>query len=343
MWRDIDSLRKQNALSKLQNETLRKENEAIEKESEQIEQEIEQIERETEQLRNEAAILRRKNKALALLESSEFDEILRQVAQPRGSESGNLLDQVNVDLLCKKLIEHGCVQEDILFLLNALELDIPARWLDANDSPTTAQALIIDPIEEDTTSHPDHSWIEMRNQYQFSAAAEFLPKLAAKQTSEPRTQVGPLDTATIGGRTILREQKIVEELFQFLDEGMGGGMISLHLSFGELADLRTYKATNRGVVKMTKNTLMRRAIDGDNPETPQEEEQTDFDVVLESFVRSERIKLIRVIHEITGLSLREAKALVEAAPKAVKEGIKKEDAEALKKIIEAAGGGVVIK
>jgi ribosomal protein L7/L12 len=287
--------------------------------------------------------LRRQNKALALLESSEFDEILRQVARSGGREFSNPCDQVNVDLLCKKLIEHGCVQEDIPFLLNALELDIPARWLNAKDSPTTTQALIIDPIEEDTTSHPDHSWIEMRNKYQFSAAAEFLPKLASKQTSEPRSQVGPLDTATIGGRTILREQQIVEELMQFLDEGEMALVSSLHLSFRELADLRTYMAANRGVFKVTKNTLMRRAIDGDNPETPQEEEQTEFDVVLESFVRSERIKLIRVIHEITGLSLREAKALVEAAPKAVKEGIKKEDAEALKKIIEAAGGGVVIK
>jgi large subunit ribosomal protein L7/L12 len=73
------------------------------------------------------------------------------------------------------------------------------------------------------------------------------------------------------------------------------------------------------------------------------EEQTEFDVILDSFDAAAKIKVLKAVREATGLGLGEAKALVEAAPKAVKEGIKKEDAEALKKTIEDAGGKVTIK
>jgi large subunit ribosomal protein L7/L12 len=73
------------------------------------------------------------------------------------------------------------------------------------------------------------------------------------------------------------------------------------------------------------------------------EEQTEFDVILESFDPAAKIKVLKAVREATGLGLGEAKALVEAAPKAVKEAIKKEDAEALKKTIEEAGGKVTIK
>ena len=73
------------------------------------------------------------------------------------------------------------------------------------------------------------------------------------------------------------------------------------------------------------------------------EEQTEFDVILESFDPAAKIKVLKAVREVTGLGLGEAKALVEAAPKAVKEGIKKEDAEALKKTIEEVGGKITIK
>ena len=73
------------------------------------------------------------------------------------------------------------------------------------------------------------------------------------------------------------------------------------------------------------------------------EEQTEFDVILDSFDPAAKIKVLKAVREATGLGLGEAKALVEAAPKAVKEGIKKEDAEALKKTIEEVGGKVTIK
>jgi len=73
------------------------------------------------------------------------------------------------------------------------------------------------------------------------------------------------------------------------------------------------------------------------------EEQTEFDVVLEGFDAAAKIKVLKAVREATGLGLGEAKALVEAAPKAVKEGISKADAETLKKAIEEVGGRVTIK
>ena len=73
-----------------------------------------------------------------------------------------------------------------------------------------------------------------------------------------------------------------------------------------------------------------------------EEEQTEFDVILAS-AGANKIAVIKVVREITGLGLKEAKDLVDGAPKAVKEGVKKEDAEAIKKQLEAAGATVEIK
>ena len=71
-------------------------------------------------------------------------------------------------------------------------------------------------------------------------------------------------------------------------------------------------------------------------------EKTEFDVVMTSF-GAEKIKVIKEIRGITGLGLAEAKAMVEKAPVAVKEGISKDDAEALKKQLEEAGAKVEIK
>ena len=73
------------------------------------------------------------------------------------------------------------------------------------------------------------------------------------------------------------------------------------------------------------------------------EEKTEFDVILESFDAAAKIKVLKAVREATGLGLGDAKALVEAAPKAVKEGVSKEDAEAAKKAIEEAGGKVTLK
>ena len=73
-----------------------------------------------------------------------------------------------------------------------------------------------------------------------------------------------------------------------------------------------------------------------------EEEQTEFDVVLAE-VGDKKIQVIKVVRELTGLGLKEAKDLVEAAPKAVKEGVPKDEAENVKKKIEDVGGKAEIK
>ncbi|MFM7731958.1 MAG: 50S ribosomal protein L7/L12 [Cyanobium sp.] len=73
------------------------------------------------------------------------------------------------------------------------------------------------------------------------------------------------------------------------------------------------------------------------------EEKTEFDVILDNFEAASKIKVLKAVREATGLGLGEAKALVEAAPKAVKEGIAKDEAEALKKASEEVGGKVTIK
>jgi large subunit ribosomal protein L7/L12 len=72
------------------------------------------------------------------------------------------------------------------------------------------------------------------------------------------------------------------------------------------------------------------------------EEQTEFDVELTSF-GDQKIKVIKVIREITGLGLKEAKALVEAAPTKIKEAIPKEEAEQIKAKVEEVGATITIK
>ncbi|MBE6479391.1 MAG: 50S ribosomal protein L7/L12 [Atopobiaceae bacterium] len=72
------------------------------------------------------------------------------------------------------------------------------------------------------------------------------------------------------------------------------------------------------------------------------EEKTNFDVVLEGF-GDNKIAVIKVVRELTSLGLKEAKEAVESAPKAIIEGAKKEDAEAAKEKLEAAGAAVTLK
>lgn len=72
------------------------------------------------------------------------------------------------------------------------------------------------------------------------------------------------------------------------------------------------------------------------------EEKDTFDVVLES-AGGNKIAVLKIVREVTGLGLKEAKDMVDAAPKALKEGVKKEEAEAMKAKLEAEGAKVVIK
>ncbi len=84
------------------------------------------------------------------------------------------------------------------------------------------------------------------------------------------------------------------------------------------------------------------AVAAAGPAAAAAEEKTDFDVVLAE-VGDKKINVIKVVREITGLGLKEAKDLVEAAPKAIKEGASKDDAEAIKAKLEEAGAKVELK
>ena len=72
------------------------------------------------------------------------------------------------------------------------------------------------------------------------------------------------------------------------------------------------------------------------------EEKTEFDVILKSF-GAKKLDVIKAVREITGLGLKEAKEMVEGAPKAVKEGVSKDEAESVKKALEEAGAEVEVK
>ena len=77
-------------------------------------------------------------------------------------------------------------------------------------------------------------------------------------------------------------------------------------------------------------------------EAEAEEEKTSFDVVLQAY-GEKKIEVIKVVRALTGLGLKEAKAVVEEAPKPVKEGVNKDEAEEAKKQLEAAGATVDVK
>ena len=72
------------------------------------------------------------------------------------------------------------------------------------------------------------------------------------------------------------------------------------------------------------------------------EEKTEFDVILKA-AGANKIQVIKVVREVTGLGLKEAKAIVDSAPKAIKEGVSKEDAESLKTKLTEAGAEVEVK
>ncbi len=84
------------------------------------------------------------------------------------------------------------------------------------------------------------------------------------------------------------------------------------------------------------------AVAGAGAAAPAAEEQTEFDVILAE-AGEKKINVIKEVRAITGLGLKEAKDLVEAAPKAVKEAVSKDEAEKIKKVLEEAGAKVQVK
>ncbi len=89
--------------------------------------------------------------------------------------------------------------------------------------------------------------------------------------------------------------------------------------------------------------MMMAAAGGAAAPAEEVEEKTAFDLVLDEVPADKKIAILKIVREITGLGLKDAKDLVESAPKTVKEGMAKADADAAKKQIEEAGGKVSIK
>ena len=125
-------------------------------------------------------------------------------------------------------------------------------------------------------------------------------------------------------------QKIAEEI---------GGLTLL-----EARDLVKMLEEKLGVKAAAPMAVAAVAASGAAPaaEAAPAEEKTEFDVVLTGF-GDKKIQVIKVVRELTGLGLKEAKDLVEAVPKPVKEGISKDEAATVKKKLEEAGGTVEIK
>ena len=121
--------------------------------------------------------------------------------------------------------------------------------------------------------------------------------------------------------------KSLEKIFDQLDG----------LSLGQAAQLVKAMEDRWGV-----SAAAPAAVAAAAPEAEAEEEQTSFDVVLKA-PGGQKIQVIKAVREITGLGLKEAKGVVDAAPKAVKEGVSKDEAEEIKAKLIAAGAEVELK
>ncbi len=112
------------------------------------------------------------------------------------------------------------------------------------------------------------------------------------------------------------------------------------LTLLEAADLKKKMEETFGVTAAAPMAMM--AAPGAGAGAPAAEEQDEFTVVLAS-VGDKKIEVLKVVREVTGLGLKEAKDIVDAAPKPIKEKVKKEDAQQMKQKLEAAGAKVEIK
>lgn len=113
------------------------------------------------------------------------------------------------------------------------------------------------------------------------------------------------------------------------------------LTLVEAAELKTAMEEKFGVSAAA--PVMMAGGGGAAEAGPAAEEKTDFDVELTEVPAAGKIAVIKVVREVTGLGLKEAKDMVEAAPKVIKEGANKDEAESIKKKIEEAGAKVTLK
>lgn len=110
----------------------------------------------------------------------------------------------------------------------------------------------------------------------------------------------------------------------------------------ELSDLKKALEDKFGVTAAAPMMGMPMMMGGGGDAAPAAEEKTEFDVILKE-AGAQKLQVIKVVRELTGLGLKEAKDLVDGAPQPIKQGTNKDDAESIKKTIEEAGGKVEIK
>lgn len=115
-----------------------------------------------------------------------------------------------------------------------------------------------------------------------------------------------------------------------------------NLTLGEAAELKEALEDKFGVTAAAPMMMAGAAAPAAAAEAAKEEEQTEFDVELTD-IGDKKLNVIKVVREITGIGLKEAKELVESAPKVLKEQVSKEEAEELKKKIEESGAKVTLK
>ncbi len=128
--------------------------------------------------------------------------------------------------------------------------------------------------------------------------------------------------------------EVAEEIKSLGDKIVG-------LTLKQAVELAGYLKDTHGIEPAAGGGVMMAGPTGAAP-AEKEEEKTNFDVILKT-AGDKKIQVIKVVREVTGLGLKEAKDLVEGAPKTVKENLPKADAEALKKKIEEQGGTAELK
>ena len=116
----------------------------------------------------------------------------------------------------------------------------------------------------------------------------------------------------------------------------------VNLTVKEVKELTDILKDQYGIEPAAAGAVVVAAAAGGGSDAPAAEEKTSFDVILKSAV-AQKLAVVKLVKDLTGLGLKEAKDLVDAAPKPVKEGVAKDEADALKKSLEEAGAEVEIK
>jgi large subunit ribosomal protein L7/L12 len=116
----------------------------------------------------------------------------------------------------------------------------------------------------------------------------------------------------------------------------------VNLTVKDVSELVNILKDEYGIEPVAAATVVSTAADGEADGGEAVEEKTNFDIVLKS-VGASKLAVIKLVKELTGLGLKDAKDMVDGAPKAIKEGIAKDEAEAAKKRLEEAGAEVELK